>query len=263
MRSIAEANVSRVQQSLRCLEEYAKLLDAGVAGRTEQLRYRFYTLSRAIGVAAESKDRLADVRLCVLLSGGPTVESLISLAQSLVDAGIDILQLRDKTLSDRELITRAAALREITQAAGKLLVVNDRADVAAAAHADGVHVGQDDLTVQQARRVVGPELLIGVSTHSIEQARAAVLDGANYIGVGPTFPSQTKQFDIFPGLALLSTVAAEISLPALAIGGISADNLASVLATGARRIAVGAAITQAADPAAAARELCRHVGQVS
>jgi thiamine-phosphate pyrophosphorylase len=127
-----------------------------------------------------------------------------------------------------------------------------RPDLAALAHADGVHVGQGDLPVKAARTIVGPDALIGVSTHWIEQARRAVLDGANYIGVGPTFPSGTKQFDQFPGLELLRAVASEIRLPAFAIGGVGPDNLAAVLETGVGRIAVSSAVLGALDPAGAA-----------
>ncbi|HEY4758977.1 MAG TPA: thiamine phosphate synthase, partial [Thermoguttaceae bacterium] len=105
------------------------------------------------------------------------------------------------------------------------------------------------------RTILGPEALVGVSTHSIEQARQAVLDGANYIGVGPTFPSGTKHFDHFPGLELLKAVAAEIRLPAFAVGGITPANLPQVLAIGIKRIAVSGAIASAPDPAAVAHEL--------
>jgi len=133
--------------------------------------------------------------------------------------------------------------------------MNDRPDLAALSRADGVHVGQEELTVKDARSIVGPEALLGVSTHSIEQARQAVLEGANYLGVGPTFPSDTKQFEKFPGLPLLRQVAAEIRLPAFAIGGITAENLPEVLATGVTRVAVSGAIAAADEPVAAARVL--------
>ena len=127
------------------------------------------------------------------------------------------------------------------------------------AQADGVHVGQDELTVRDARAVVDPRSLVGVSTHSIVQARQAVLDGANYIGVGPTFSSQTKQFEEFAGIGLLRQVAAEIRLPAFAIGGIDETNLPAVLATGIQRIAVSAAIVGAADPTTAAQRFLTAV----
>jgi thiamine-phosphate pyrophosphorylase len=136
-----------------------------------------------------------------------------------------------------------------------LVVINDRADVAAAVDADGVHLGQDDMSVKEARAIVGPRKLIGVSTHSIEQARAAVLDGASYIGVGPTFPSKTKDFENYPGLELLKQVAREIRLPSFAIGGISPDNVEQVIAAGFTHVAVSSAVKGGRDPAAAVQQL--------
>ncbi len=145
------------------------------------------------------------------------------------------------------------------KASRPLVIINDRPAVAATVDADGVHLGQDDFTVKDARVVVGPRKLIGVSTHSIDQARQAVLDGANYLGVGPTFPSPTKQFERFPGLELLRSVAGEIRLPAFAIGGIDDSNLDEVLASGIARIAVSSAIATAASPATAAANLLRRL----
>jgi thiamine-phosphate pyrophosphorylase len=150
---------------------------------------------------------------------------------------------------------RARRLRQLTRGTPTLCIINDRSDIAAAVHADGVHLGQEDLGVKDARAIVGPRMLIGVSTHNIDQARAAVLDGANFLGAGPTFPSQTKKFEIFAGLDFLREVAAEIRLPTFAIGGITADNLPDVLATGISRVAVGAAVTAANNPGSAARSL--------
>lgn len=118
-------------------------------------------------------------------------------------------------------------------------------------------MGQAELTVHDARRLVGPRRLVGVSTHSIEQARQAVLDGADYLGVGPVFPSRTKDFENFPSLELARQVAAEIRLPAFAIGGIDETNIDEVLGTGISRVAVSGAVVNAASPAAAARALLR------
>jgi thiamine-phosphate pyrophosphorylase len=190
-----------------------------------------------------------------LIDAQESPEQLESLAQSLIAGGADAIQLRDKNLSDRELIQRARLLRRMTRDSETLLIVNDRPDIAALAGADGVHVGQDELSVKDARSILGPKCLVGVSTHTIEQARTAVLDGANYIGCGPTFPSQTKQFDEFPGIEFLQQVAAEIRLPAFAIGGVSQKNLAEVRAAGFSRVAVSAAVTGQGDPVDAAREL--------
>jgi thiamine-phosphate pyrophosphorylase len=166
-----------------------------------------------------------------------------------------MIQLRDKQLDDRELVARARLLRQATCDWPTLAIVNDRPDVAAAAQADGVHLGQDDLPVKDARSIVGPRMLIGVSTHHIEQARAAVLDGANYLGAGPTFPSRTKSFDAFAGLAYLRELAAENGLPVFAIGGIDADNLPQVIEAGVTRVAVGAAVTGIGEPGVAVRKL--------
>ena len=134
---------------------------------------------------------------------------------------------------------------------GTLTLINDRPDVAVLAGADGVHLGQEDLDLREVRRLVGPRLIVGASTHSLPQAQQAVRDGADYIGVGPTFPSATKEFARFPGLELLRQVHREVRLPAFAIGGITLDNVEEVLEAGADAIAVCAAVTKAADPAQA------------
>jgi thiamine-phosphate pyrophosphorylase len=252
---VAAASFKRVQQALRSLEEYVKLDDASLAVSLEQLRFQAYTLERAVGVTVDSINRLADARLYVLLDGRSGESQFADFAQSLVSAGAHVVQLRDKRLTDRNLLSRALKLREITRGTKTLFIMNDRPDLAVLSHADGVHVGQDELTVADARAIVGPKLLIGVSTHSIEQARQAVTGGANYIGVGPTFPSATKQFDAFTGLDLIRQVAAEIALPAYAIGGITRENLPQVQSAGITRIAVTAAVVDAKDPAHAAADL--------
>ena len=249
------AGFSRLQQSLRTLEEFCKVLDPAVAGRIERLRYASYTLQRAVEITRSSLDRLRDARLYVLIDGRSCEEEFVALASALVDAGVHVLQLRDKTLDDRRLLERARRLRAITASTATLLIVNDRPDLAVLADADGVHVGQEELCVKDTRRIVGPDALVGVSTHSIEQARQAVLDGANYIGCGPTFPSGTKRFERFPGLPFLEAVAREIRLPAFAIGGITADNLVDVTATGVRRVAVAGGATGTPDPRAAVAAL--------
>jgi thiamine-phosphate pyrophosphorylase len=253
--AVLAANFKRVEQSLRSLEEYSKTLAPETAATIERLRYQVYTLERVVDIARDSLQRLADVRLCVLIDGGLSEELFAALAESLVLAGVTMLQLRDKRLADRELLERARLLREITRRTNTLFIMNDRPDLAVLCDADGVHVGQDELTVKDARRILGPRGLIGVSTHSVEQAKAAVLDGADYIGVGPTFPSRTKKFSEFTGTVLLRAVAEEIRLPAFAIGGITADKLAEVLSAGFTRIAVSEAVTKASDPAATVAEL--------
>ena len=203
----------------------------------------------------DSLARLADAKLYVLLDGGDSLDELGRLAEILVGAGVDVLQFRDKRLPDRQLLRSARRLREITVRSATLLIINDRPDLAALVRADGVHVGQEELCVKDVRQIVGPRMLVGVSTHTMEQARQAVIDGANYIGVGPMFPSGTKAFPALAGLNFAREVAAEIRLPAFAIGGIGPDNVAEILASGIRRVAIGGAIIAAGDPAAAVRQI--------
>lgn len=257
---VVGASFARLQEALRSLEEFGKLIDADMAADIEQIRYRSYTLQRAVEITRTSLERLARARLYVLIDGRESAAEFQQLARSLVEAGVHAIQLRDKRLDDRRLLERARLLRDMTAGSDTLFIVNDRAELAALSHADGVHVGQEDLSVKDARTIVGPEPLIGVSTHTLDQARRAVIDGANYIGIGPTFPSETKQFAEFPGLDLLRKVSAEIRLPAFAIGGITQENLSEVLATGIGRVAMGGAILTAGDSAAAAREILKRMG---
>ena len=258
---VCAASLKRTEQSLRSLEEYGKLLDGEFAGRMESLRYSLYTLEKAIDVGRSSRDRLQNVRLCVLVGGCDSAVQFDRLIGELVDAGVGMIQLRDKRLDDRDLVARARTLVQRTRGSRTLCIINDRADIAAAVGADGVHVGQEDLSVKDARAIVGTQMLIGVSTHNIEQARAAVLDGANYLGAGPTFASRTKSFDDFAGLDYLREVSGEIRLPTFAIGGIAAENLPSVISVGIERVAVGSAVVGAANPGVAAVELLRVLNE--
>jgi len=259
--AVCVASLERVKQSLRSLEEFGKLIDPEISARLEALRYRLYTLERSVSITHDSLERLADVRLCALVDAQESEAKLELLVKQLLEAGVQMIQLREKTLPDGELIRRARLLRAMVPCPDgeALLVINDRPDIAAAVDSDGVHLGQEDLNVKDARKIVGPRKLIGVSTHSLAQARAAVLDGATYLGVGPTFPSETKSFDTFAGLDFLRQVAEEISLPTFAIGGISLDNLDEVLETGMTRIAVSRGIVAAQDPGAAAQELLERL----
>jgi thiamine-phosphate pyrophosphorylase len=244
---VVQASFQRVQQALRSIEEYGKTIDTDLAREVESLRYETYTLQRQMVRTTPRTAQIQDARLYVLIDGGASEAEFIAKATELIAAGVDVIQLRDKSLDDRTLLSRGKKLASLTRGAETLFIMNDRPDLAALAHADGVHVGQDELPVSEVRKIVGPDLLIGVSTHNVEQTRQAVRDDADYIGCGPTFPSSTKEFDHFPGLDFLRQVAAEISLPAFAIGGIGLENVEQVLSTGVKRIAVGGAATKAAE----------------
>ena len=255
---VIAANAARAAQALRSLEEFTPLVDPRAAGRFEPLRYRLYSLERAALVAERSRDRLADVRVCVLVDGRDDAAAFGRLVESLLEAGVRMLQIRDKQLAVPALAARtrlalAAARRHGDRPA--IVVVNDRADVAAATGADGVHVGGSDLPTSLARRVVGPARLVGRTAHDVAEARAAAVDGADYLGVGPCFPSATKAFEAYAAPAFLREVVRETSLPAFAIGGISSGRLAEVAALGVTRVAVASAVTGAADPGRAAADI--------
>ncbi len=209
------ANFKRVQEAARTLEEYGKVLSSELGRKLEALRYELYTIEKAVAVTHASQDRLAGRDLYVLVSSdlcphgsGPVIRaSARSRGRSHPGA------------MRRNVRSRVDDLRQArgnwTAEADALFIMNDRPDLALLTDADGVHVGQDELTVREARRIMGPSRLVGVSTHTLEQARQAVLDGADYIGVGPVFPSTTKKFSQLAGLDFVREVSSEISTACL------------------------------------------------
>lgn len=243
----------RLSEALRSLEEFSKIDHPAIARTFEQLRYRAYDVEQRIRLTLGSTDRMQAVRLCVLLT-----ESLCRIpwqqaAEQLIEAGVGCIQLREKTLEGGELLARASWLASLCRSRQVVCIINDRADVAMLSGADGVHVGQGDLPVKQARKLLGRDRIIGVSTHHMDQARQAVTDGADYIGVGPVFRSSTKPREILPGLDYARAVAAEIPIPAMAIAGITAANVSQVMQTGMTRVAVSSAILSSNDIPAAVR----------
>jgi thiamine-phosphate pyrophosphorylase len=196
------------------------------------------------------RQRLRDARL-YLVCDDRSDEFLAAV----LAAGVDVVQLRMKHAGDPEIV---AAGRRFARAAGEhgaLFILNDRPDLVAATGADGVHVGQDDLGVDDARAVVGPDRLVGLSTHSPEQVDAAGRAAVDYIGVGPVHATPTKPGRAAVGLGLVRYAAEHASVPFFAIGGISPANVSAVHGAGAERVAVVRALTDARDPAAAARTL--------
>ncbi|MGH2915719.1 MAG: thiamine phosphate synthase [Solirubrobacteraceae bacterium] len=174
--------------------------------------------------------------------------------------GVGIVQLRVKTGSDAEIMAASRRFAAACHAHGALLLINDRPDLAVATGADGVHIGQDDMPVGRARRVVGAERLVGLSTHTPAQVDAACAADVDYIGVGPVHATPTKPGRAPVGLELIRHAAAHATVPFFAIGGIDAGNAGAVAAAGARRIAVVRALTEAADAQAAARALLAAIG---
>lgn len=174
--------------------------------------------------------------------------SNIEVVEELLAAGIKIIQYREKSKDLRRQYQECLEIRRLTREAGAAFIVNDHVDLALMVAADGVHLGQDDLPPEAVRRLVGPEMVIGLSTHSPEQARAAFECGVDYIGVGPIFPTQTKSNVVDPvGLGYLDYVVQNIPLPFVAIGGIKEHNIRQVRRHGARCIAMVTEILEAED----------------
>ncbi|HSR13157.1 MAG TPA: thiamine phosphate synthase [Thermodesulfobacteriota bacterium] len=186
--------------------------------------------------------------------------SHLECAKLAVSGGADAIQFRQKAGSAREMIREAAEMRKFCRGAGAVFIVNDRIDVAIASEADGVHLGQDDFPIPLARKLLGPNAIIGGSAGNMEEARRCLEEGADYVGVGPVYTTTSKE-DAGPagGLGLLEEIVKSIPLPVIAIGGITPENVLSILKTGAFGIAVISAVVCRKDPAAAAASLKRVV----
>jgi len=193
---------------------------------------------------------------CRRLSAG---RSSYDVLKAVLEGGSKIIQLREPDLSDRALYQMALDFRKFTSEAGALLIINDRVDIALAADADGVHLGQDDLPLEAARKAA-PELLIGVSTHSVEDALSAQEHGADYINIGPIFPTETKDgLHNFLGPQAVTEIGGKVSIPFTVMGGIKESNIDEVISRGAQKVAVVTAVTQADDMAGAVRALRKKI----
>src|SRR5215218_7898781 len=202
------------------------------------------------------RERLATARLYLVCDARP-----LEWLRAALRGGVDLVQLRDKTLDDAGLVAAAAAFRAAAAEAGALFILNDRPDLVAACDADGVHVGQDDLPPAAARAVVGPDRIVGRSTHAPAQADAAAADpDVDYLAVGPVHATPTKPGRPAAGLEYVKYAASTVSKPWFAIGGLDRHTLPAAIEAGAQRAVVVRAITDAQDPEAAARELSELLG---
>ncbi|MCX5661842.1 MAG: thiamine phosphate synthase [Planctomycetota bacterium] len=248
----------RLSEALRAIEEYAKTLPApanGLAAQAEGLRYRGYDLEQRLARAMGS-GAARQWRLCVLLSAELCPRGdWLAVARACLDAGADCLQLREKSLDAGELLLRTRNLVALARPRGVSVIVNDRPDVALLAGADGVHLGQTDLPCAEVRKLVGRQLLVGVSTSRIEEAKQALADGADYCGVGPMFATTTKRKDHIVGPDYLREYTRWGRLPHLAIGGIIPERIAELVQAGLRGVAVSSAACAAPDPHVAVRRL--------
>ena len=248
---VALAAGKRLSEAMRALEEYGKTIPArGFAAGIESLRYRGYALEQHLNQALATGRPGRQWRLCVLLSADLCPRGdWLAVAQAVVAAGADCLQLREKALDGGELLARARRLVKLCHPRGVSLIVNDRPDVALAAGADGVHLGQTDLPCREVRRLFGAQLLVGVSTSNLKMAGQALRDGADYCGLGPMFPTTTKHKPVLAGPRYARAFVRRYpGVAHLAIGGITPGNIAPLTRAGVRGVAVSSAVCAAADP---------------
>jgi thiamine-phosphate pyrophosphorylase len=261
--AVVAANAGRVQEALRVLEEFGRASDPALATEAARIRYALYDLEVEClrGGAPDGRsrrERLARCHLYLITAPVPDLEGVVEAA---LMAGVRLVQYRPKEqpATDRDRLAQARELCRLCHRHDALFLLNDRLDLALAAEADGVHLGQEDLPLAEARRLLGPERLIGRSTHSLDQLRQAVSEGCDYVGVGPVNATPSKPGRDPVGLAYVAAAAADSPLPWFAIGGINATTLPDVQRAGARRVAVIRAITDAVDPRAATLALLQQL----
>ncbi|MCC7290615.1 MAG: thiamine phosphate synthase [Phycisphaerales bacterium] len=257
---VARASAKRVTEALRAIEEYLKVCDAAAGAAVERLRYVCYEVEQRLGSVAEAVRRFADVRVYVILTEAICAGGWIETAGEVLKAGAEALQLREKTVPDRVMLERAKRLAGLCREHGAMFVVNDRPDIAALSGAHGVHVGAEDLRVADVRRIVGPDAIIGVSTHNVEQFGSSLEEMPDYVAVGPMFASATKPRESVAGPETLAAVRGMTALPRVAIGGIHAQNADEVLAADPHAaLCACRAVIGAADPGEVVRRLTKRV----
>ena len=257
LRDCLTAGCKRLTEALRALAEVIRIESQPLAEAIEKLRYDAYTLEKDIVLFADTVEKYERVGLYVVITSELPVE-VISLTHKCAAGGADCIQLRAKAIADDRLFALAEAFVGICKDAGVLSVINDRVDIAVAAGADGLHVGQNDLPIEQARKLQTTPLVIGKSTHSVKQLRAACGQRPTYAALGPVFATGTKPDVPAVGLDYVrqaADVLADEGIGNVAIGGITADNVEQVLSAGAASIAVCAAVTKSEDPTGACRAL--------
>jgi thiamine-phosphate pyrophosphorylase len=251
--AVVQAAAKRLPEALRCLEEYTKIDRPDLAARIESIRYQGYELEKQILSRAHRRDRFSAIRLYVILTESLANRPLLEVAEQVLAGGADCLQLREKDKSDSELLELAGSLRTLCRDAGALFIVNDRPDLALLADADGLHLGQNDLSVTQARKILKPHMLVGKSSHNLPEAESALAEHPDYLAVGSIFPSPTKPNVATPGPDLIVQIRQNYPGPLVAIGGITTQNAHLALTAGASALAVCSAVIAAGAPQSTAR----------
>lgn len=252
------ANARRIQESLRVIEELAKIPDIDLkSDRFKAARFSLYDIEKALlsGVLRKNKRECIHGLYAIIDTQYLGKSRHDEMATQILEGGARLIQLRDKHLSKKELLPIARQLKELCTAYNALFIVNDYLDIALAIDADGLHIGQDDLPLKAARKLLPIGKIIGLSVENASQAVAAEADGTDYIAAGAIYPTQSRAGTEAVGIDVLKAIKKETSLPLVAIGGINLNNAEEVLAAGADSIAVISAIIQADSPREATRQI--------
>ena len=253
------ANSSRVQEALRVIEEFTRITDPKLCEIATKIRYETYEIEIKVLNTTEGinkRQTLKDCSLYLITTNNRDLEGIV--LQSL-KAGVKIVQYRDKLLHDKEKVSQAKCLASLCKKYNSLFIVNDRIDIALAVDADGIHLGQEDIPPKIARELLGAEKIIGRSTHCLEDIKNAEMEGCDYIGIGPIFPSKTKKQLNPIGINYLKKGLNETLLPVFAIGGINSSNINELDKINNLRIAVSDAIINSNNPFSTTQELLKFL----
>jgi len=256
--TIIIANARRAQESLRVLEDLAKLPEVNLdSDRFKQARFELYTLEQQLvqRLTRQARQKMISGLYVILDTGVLRGHNHLAAAEKVIQAGVKVLQLRDKTTPKKDLIPLAHELEALCRQRDVLFIINDYLDIALAADADGLHIGQEDFPVDEARRLLPPDKILGCSADSIAEALAAEKAGADYIAVGAIYPTGSKNDAGVVGPQRLKLVKPAIHIPLVAIGGINKNNAREVIEAGADSVCVISAVLNAPDMTLEARQL--------
>lgn len=260
---IYRANLHRSQEALRVLEETGKLFSPQLGAELESLRFILYQVDKEFQPKVEKLRASGLMDFELYLVTGRTLSlnrDFLDVVEAAILGGVGAVQLREKHWSKREILAVAKDLRALTRERNVTFFLNDHLDVALACEADGCHLGQDDFPVEEARRIVGPDFVLGLSTHNLEQALEAESLGPTYINVGPIFHTNTKETGCNPvGPELITKVKQSVQIPQTCMGGINSANVHQVISAGAERVAVVSAIVAAVDIEVASRDILNRI----
>ncbi len=256
------ANARRIQESLRVIEELAKVPSVNLAGEAfKEARFELYDIEKSLLSKLLRKDKAGKIKGLYAIIDTQYLEnrSYESIAAEILNSGVKIVQLRAKDTPAKELFGIAVSLKRLCAENGALFIMNDYLDIALAVDADGLHIGPDDLPLEEARRLLPIDRIIGYSVATVEQAKEAESKGADYLAASAVFPTASKKDVDIAGLKALKEIRRQTKLPLVAIGGINIDNAIEVSAAGADSVAVISAIMQAESPGEATRQLIKKL----